>query len=78
MDSDELNYLRRVIEELQEQIEELKEQIVADNEATENEFELVWDAVNEIQGVDPEKLGEPIEGRKHSVFGKAKKFFTAK
>lgn len=78
MDDDELKYLRRLVEELQEQIEELKEQIVADSEASENEFELVWDAVNEIQGEDPEKLGEPIEGRKHSAFGKAKKFFTAK
>ena len=75
---DELRYLQRVIEDLQEQLEDLKEKQAADDDAIENEFQLVWDSINELQGVDPERLGEPIENRKDSVFDKAKKIFTAK
>lgn len=75
---DELRYLQHVIEDLQEQLEDLKEKQVADDDAIESEFQLVWDAINELQGVDPETLGEPIENRKHSVFDKAKKIFTEK
>ena len=75
---DELRYLQRVIEDLQEQLEDLKEKQAADDDAIENEFQLVWDSINELQGVDPERLGEPIENRKNSVFDKAKKIFTAK
>jgi len=28
-------------------------------EATVNELELIWESINELQGVDPEKVGEP-------------------
>ena len=77
MEDDIVKYLQRQIEELQEQLEELKEQHEADDDAIENEFGLVWDAVEEIQGVDPEKLGEPIKPRR-SIFKRAKDYFTAK
>ena len=33
---------------------------IADMDAIKNEFELVWDNINELQGVDPAKVGEPI------------------
>lgn len=78
MEDDELKYLQRRIDELQEQLDELKEQHENDDDAIENEFELVWDSINELQGVDPEKIGEPIENKKHSIFNKARKYFTAK
>ena len=35
----------------------------ADVEAIRHELEAVWEAINELQGVDPAKVGEPI-GRK--------------
>ena len=38
---------------------EEKEQREADVEAIRHELETVWEAINELQGVDPERIGEP-------------------
>lgn len=77
MDDDELKYLRRLVEELQEQIEELKEQHEADDDAIESEFNLVWNEIEILQGVDPETIGQPIKPRR-SIFKRAKDYFSAK
>lgn len=37
------------------------EQYTADMEAIRHEFEEVWEAVNELQGIDPAKAGEPVK-----------------
>ena len=36
-----------------------KEQYDADMEAIRHELEIVWEAINELQGIDPERAGEP-------------------
>lgn len=33
----------------------------ADMEAIRHEFETIWEAINELQGIDPERAGEPNE-----------------
>ena len=33
----------------------------ADMEAIRHELEAVWEAINELQGIDPERAGEPNE-----------------
>ena len=35
------------------------EQHDADIEAIRHELEAVWEAINELQGIDPAKVGEP-------------------
>lgn len=35
------------------------EQHDADVEAIRHELEAVWEAINELQGIDPAKVGEP-------------------
>ena len=37
------------------------EQLDADIEAIRHELETVWEAINELQGIDPERAGEPNE-----------------
>ena len=37
------------------------EQYTVDMEAIRHEFEEVWEAVNELQGIDPAKAGEPVK-----------------
>ena len=37
----------------------MSEQYEADMEAIRHELEAVWEAVNELQGIDPERAGEP-------------------
>ena len=37
----------------------LSEQYIADMEAIRHELETAWEAINELQGVDPSKAGEP-------------------
>lgn len=37
----------------------LCEQYVSDMEAIRHELEILWEAINELQGIDPEKAGEP-------------------
>lgn len=39
----------------------LVEQYNADMEAIRHELEAVWEAINELQGIDPAKAGEPEE-----------------
>ena len=39
----------------------LVEKLEADSEAIRHELEGVWEAINELQGIDPEKAGEPSE-----------------
>lgn len=36
-----------------------EEDYEADMEAIRHEFETVWEAINELQGIDPAKVGEP-------------------
>ena len=36
-----------------------EEQYKADMDAIQHELETVWEAINELQGVDPAKAGEP-------------------
>ena len=36
-----------------------REQYEADMEAIRHELEAVWEAINELQGIDPAKVGEP-------------------
>jgi len=38
-----------------------EEQYEADMKAIQHELEAVWEAINELQGVDPAKAGEPNE-----------------
>ena len=38
-----------------------REQYEADMEAIRHELEAVWEAINELQGIDPAKVGEPNE-----------------
>lgn len=38
-----------------------REQYEADMEAIRHELEAVWEAINELQGIDPAKAGEPNE-----------------
>ena len=40
-------------------LEKLAEQHDADMEAIRHELEAVWEAINELQGIDPAKAGEP-------------------
>lgn len=40
-----------------------KEQYEADMEAIRHELEAVWEAINELQGIDPERAGEPNAGK---------------
>lgn len=75
MEDDIVKFLQRQIDDLQEQLDELKEQHEADDNAIENEFGLVWDEVEQLKGVDPEKLGEPIKPRR-SIFKRAKDYFA--
>ena len=35
------------------------DQYKADMEAIRHELETIWEAINELQGVDPERAGEP-------------------
>ena len=35
------------------------EQLDADIEAIRHELETIWEAINELQGIDPERAGEP-------------------
>jgi hypothetical protein len=37
----------------------LVEKFEADSEAVRHELEAVWEAINELQGIDPAKVGEP-------------------
>ena len=37
----------------------MSEQYNADTEAIRHELEAVWEAINELQGIDPAKAGEP-------------------
>jgi len=39
----------------------LSEQYHADVEAIRHELETIWEAINELQGIDPERAGEPNE-----------------
>lgn len=50
------------------------EQYEADMEAIRHEFETVWEAINVLQGIDPEKAGEPIA--KHTILEKVKKLLA--
>lgn len=38
-----------------------EEQYKADMDAIRHELECVWEAINELQGIDPAKAGEPNE-----------------
>ena len=38
-----------------------EEQYKADMDAIRHELETLWEAVNELQGIDPAKAGEPNE-----------------
>ena len=35
------------------------DQYKSDMEAVRHELEAVWEAINELQGIDPAKVGEP-------------------
>ena len=35
------------------------EKIESNLKAIEHELEIVWESINELQGIDPEKAGEP-------------------
>ena len=35
------------------------ETLESNMKAVEHELEIAWDAINELQGVDPAKVGEP-------------------
>ena len=35
------------------------DQYKSDMEAIRHELEAVWEAINELQGIDPERAGEP-------------------
>ena len=37
----------------------LANQYVEDVHAIEHELEIMWEAINELQGIDPAKAGEP-------------------
>ena len=39
----------------------LTKQYLADMEAIRHELETVWEAINELQGIDPARAGEPNE-----------------
>lgn len=39
----------------------MEEQYQADMEAIRHELETVWDAINILQGIEPEKAGDPHE-----------------
>ena len=56
---DDEKYLEQKIDELQEEIDALKEQHEADDEAIRHELEELWEVIDILQGVDPEKVGEP-------------------
>lgn len=56
---DDEKYLEQKIEDLQLELDELKEQHEADDEAVRHELEELWEVINIMQGVDPEKVGEP-------------------
>ena len=49
------------IEFLREAYITLIKQYNADMEAIRHELETVWEAVNELQGIDPARAGEPNE-----------------
>ena len=54
---DENTRLMYIIEKLDNQLG-----ILASNmKAVEHELEVVWEAINELQGIDPAKAGEPNE-----------------
>lgn len=52
-------YLEQKIDDLQQEFDELKEQHEADDDAIRHELAVLWEAINELQGIDPAKAGEP-------------------
>ena len=47
------------IEQLERNQEIIVEQYIADMKAIRHELETIWEAINELQGIDPERAGEP-------------------
>jgi hypothetical protein len=47
----------------------MEEQYHADMEAIRHEFEAVWEAINELQGIDPEDVGKPHEQNRTDLEG---------
>ena len=46
---------------MEELLEKFAEQYAADMEAIRHELSCIWNEINKLQGVDPVKVGEPIE-----------------
>ena len=57
-----LEFLCVEVNSLQASLFQLELQHMADMEAIRHELSMIWDAINELQGIeDPERLGEPDE-----------------
>ena len=52
-------YACRTILEFTGKVLAILDQYKSDMEAIRHELEAVWEAINELQGIDPAKVGEP-------------------
>ena len=56
----------------------MDEQYQADMEAIRHELEAVWEAINDLQGIDPGEAGKPHRKKQIKLFSKRREWFLWK
>lgn len=56
----------------------MEEQYQADMEAIRHELEAVWEAINELQGIDPGEAGKPHGKKQIKLFSNRREWLTWK
>lgn len=56
----------------------MEEQYRADMEAIRHELEAVWEAINELQGIDPGEVGKPHWKKQIKLFSNRREWFLWK